>query len=163
MGWGRGAGQGGPKLPVNNINVIGFNVRGRGGHNCHLIKIFLRTIRRGCDRNSAAVVGKAALLKCRLQRRRHYSFEMEETTDVTLLGRVGCIMHGVQAFERERPPRNPKHLLQYYRVPSLAAKCRALERERDAEFGTQRRGATDGWELQIWTWGSDQIGTVLWY
>ena len=140
MGWGRGAGQGGPKLPVNNINVIGFNVRGRGGHICRLIKICLRTIRRGRDRNSAAVVGEAALLKCRLQRRRHFSFETEETADVTLLERVGCIMHGVQAFERERPPRNPKHLLAYYRVPSLAAKCRAHERERRQNSAARRGG-----------------------
>ena len=128
MGWGRGAGQGGPKLPVNNINVIGFNVRGRGGHICRLIKICLRTIRCGRDRNSAAVVGEAALLKCRLQRRRHYSFETEETADVTLLGRVGCIMHGVQAFERERPPRNPKHLL----LPR-AEPCRKVPRARERE------------------------------
>ena len=141
MGWGSGAGQGGPKLPVNNINVIGFNVRGRGGHICRLIKICLRTIRRGRDRNSAAVVGEAALLKCRLQRRRHYSFEIEETADVTLLGRVGCIMHGVQAFERERPPRNTKHLLlPRGTVPSLAAKCRATRERRQSSAA--RRGAT---------------------
>ena len=139
MGWGRGAGQGGPKLPVNNI---GFNVRGRGGHICRLIEICLRTIRRGRDRNSAAVVGEAALLKCRLQSRRHYSFEIEETADVTLLGRVGCIMHGVQAFERERPHRNQKHLLlPRDTVPSLAAKCRAHERER-RQSSAARRGAT---------------------
>ena len=131
MGWGRGAGQGGPKLPVNNI---GFNVRGRGGHICRLIEICLRTIRRGRDRNSAAVVGEAALLKCRLQSRRHFSFEIEETADVTLFGRVGCIMHGVQSFERERPHRNQKHLLlPRGTVPSLAAKCRALERERETQ------------------------------
>ena len=126
MMWGaRDARRRGLKLAINSF---GINVRGRVEHFCQLVRSFLRNVRRGCGRNSGDMFGEEDLRKCRLQRRSHGSFEIEETADVTLLGRVGCIMHGVQAFERERPPRNPKHLL----LPR-AEPCRKVPRARERE------------------------------
>ena len=74
IGGGRDAVRRGLKLPVNNM---ADNVRGRGGHFRRSIRIFLGEFRRGCDRNSAVVFAVGALIKCRLQRRRHYSLELE--------------------------------------------------------------------------------------
>ncbi len=93
MMWGaRDAGRRGLKLAVNSF---GINVRGRVGHFCQLVGSFLRNVRRGCGRNSDDLFGVEDLRKCRLQRRGHGSFEIEETAESVM---SLCFEHLVAHF-----------------------------------------------------------------